>query len=77
MGAGKKVKFWEHVWCGDVRLGDAYSAVFQLAVDGEATMADYSRLDGEPVWWDIVLWLEYRSIGLRVTGNVGPFGKTI
>lgn len=45
-------------------------------MDGEATMADYSRLDGEPVWWDIVL-LEYRSIGLRVTGNVGPFGKTI
>lgn len=27
MGAGRRMKFLENVWCGDVRLRDAYPSI--------------------------------------------------
>lgn len=55
VGEGRKVKFREHIWCGDVRLRDAYPSIFRLAANGDAAVADYLKLEGDSVRWDVTL----------------------
>lgn len=37
-GDGRMVKFWEHMWCGDVSFRDAFLSIYSLACDRDASV---------------------------------------
>ena len=49
VGNGRQVKFWSFVWCGGEGLQGTVMAIFCLAVDGNASFADYIRRYGDQV----------------------------
>ncbi|XP_058212771.1 uncharacterized protein LOC131324709 [Rhododendron vialii] len=55
VGDGKRVKFWEHVWCGEVSLREAFPSIYILACDKEASVFYYLRFHEGVVVWDISL----------------------
>lgn len=44
VGTWRRVKFWEHICCGEVRLRDAYPSIFQLVADGDAAVMGGSTI---------------------------------
>lgn len=56
-----RVKFWEHIWCRDVRLRDAYPWIICLTVNGDAEVADYLKMEGDAMWWDVMLHREVQD----------------
>lgn len=63
VGDGRRVKFWDHVWYGDVTLREAFLNIFILACDRNAIVSDYLLLhEGTPV-------CDIRYIGLCSMGR--------
>jgi hypothetical protein len=58
VGNGRRVKFWEHVWCGDKSLRDAFPSIYHLACDREASVSEYLQIVEGHIVWDIRLWRE-------------------
>ncbi|KAI8542940.1 hypothetical protein RHMOL_Rhmol08G0179000 [Rhododendron molle] len=52
---GRRVKFWEHVWCGDVSLRDTLPNIYRLACDKDADVFDYLHFHDGVTMWDIQL----------------------
>jgi hypothetical protein len=53
VGDGSRIKFWHDSWCGDQPLWDKFPALFRLARNQEATVADHLRFHGTTHSWDI------------------------
>ncbi|XP_077237165.1 uncharacterized protein LOC143878817 [Tasmannia lanceolata] len=57
VGKGESVRFWMDLWSGDTRLMDAFPAIFRLATEPNASIANYMvRGAGHGnIFWDIRL----------------------
>ncbi|KAI8547276.1 hypothetical protein RHMOL_Rhmol07G0182300 [Rhododendron molle] len=58
---GKRVKFWDHVWCGEVNLRVAFPSIYQLACARDATVLDHLLLHDGATIWDIRLRRQVRD----------------
>ena len=52
LGNGKRIKFWEDVWCGGLPLSEAFLALYNNASSKEAMIADIWVLSGDQGAWD-------------------------
>ncbi|KAI8530701.1 hypothetical protein RHMOL_Rhmol11G0080100 [Rhododendron molle] len=55
VGDGRRVKFWEHVWCGDACLKETFPNIYLLACDRDAKVCDYLHVHNGVTVWDIRL----------------------
>lgn len=55
VGDGSRVKFWEHVWCGDACLRETFPDIYLLACDRDAKVYDYLHVQNGVTVWDIRL----------------------
>ena len=57
VGDGRRVRFWQDVWCGNGSLVDRFHSLFELAQDKFAAVADYMERDGVggQIFWNIRL----------------------
>ena len=53
VGDGSPIKFWHDSWCGTQSLRDSFPALFRLACNQEATVADHLHVHGNTHSWDI------------------------
>jgi hypothetical protein len=53
VGDGSRIKFWHDSWCGTQSLRDSFTALFRLARNQEATVADHLHIHGNTHSWDI------------------------
>lgn len=84
LAMGKRVKFWDHVWCGDVSLRNSFPSIYSLACDKEASVSNYLQVSDGATIWDIRLqrdicdWEEEELLSLlaRVynTRGIGDWG---
>ena len=61
VGDGTWIKFWDHVCCGGERLHNLFPAIYHLAVDKGASVADNICMDGGVVVWDISIHRRCRT----------------
>lgn len=65
VGDGSIVKLWEHVWCGDVSLREAFPNIYRLACDKDALVGDYLHVHDGVIVLDIPLRREVFVSGRR------------
>jgi mannosylglycoprotein endo-beta-mannosidase len=53
VGSGVRVSFWQDVWCGDIPLSLAFPVVYSLALNKEATVAEYVEVNDGIVAWNV------------------------
>ena len=53
VGNGKRVKFWHDQWCGDSPLKGAFPALFSIAADKEAAVADLMSIRNGKLHWEV------------------------
>uniref|UniRef100_A0A2N9ERP2 Reverse transcriptase zinc-binding domain-containing protein n=1 Tax=Fagus sylvatica TaxID=28930 RepID=A0A2N9ERP2_FAGSY len=53
MGKGERVKFWSDLWCGDFALKEAFPALFSIAENKEAAVAEYMQRSHGNLQWEV------------------------
>ena len=53
VGNGEMVKFWSDLWCGDSSLKEAFSALFSIAANKEAVVAEYMQISHGNLHWEV------------------------
>ncbi len=53
VGNGERVKFWYDQWCGDSPLKGAFPALFSIAADKEAAVADLMSIRNGKIHWEV------------------------
>ena len=53
VGNGKRVKFWSDLWCGDSSLKEAFPALYSIASNKEATVAEYMQFSHGNLSWEV------------------------
>jgi hypothetical protein len=48
-----KVRFWHDLWCGDMTLKDAFSALFGIACDKDALVEAHIEFSGGAIQWNV------------------------
>ena len=51
LGDGKRIRFWEDVWCSDRSVASLYPMLFQLVVSKEAMVLDYIEMRNGGIQW--------------------------
>uniref|UniRef100_A0A2N9G274 Phospholipid/glycerol acyltransferase domain-containing protein n=1 Tax=Fagus sylvatica TaxID=28930 RepID=A0A2N9G274_FAGSY len=49
----ERVKFWSDLWCGDSSLKEAFPALFSIASNKEAAVADYMQIRHGNLHWEV------------------------
>jgi hypothetical protein len=52
VGDGRKVKFWNDCWCGDMALKEAFPELFVISQDKDASVADLMSFPNDRLHWD-------------------------
>ena len=52
VGDGRKVKFWNDCWCGDMALKEAFPELFAISQDKDASVADLMSFPNDRLHWD-------------------------
>ncbi|XP_059629880.1 uncharacterized protein LOC132272811 [Cornus florida] len=50
---GRRICFWEDVWCGDVPLAIAFPQLYRIASDRQAMVVNCYHLDNGRLVWDV------------------------
>ncbi|XP_059630150.1 uncharacterized protein LOC132273143 [Cornus florida] len=50
---GRRISFWEDVWCGDIPLALAFPQLFRIASERQARVINCYHLDNGRLVWDI------------------------
>jgi hypothetical protein len=53
LGDGSKIRFWDDVWCGESPLKVAFPALFDIAREKNAFVANHLDLFSGSVQWDV------------------------
>ena len=53
VGNGERVKFWSDLWCGDSSLKEAFPALFSIASNKVAAVADYMQIRHGNLHWEV------------------------
>ena len=53
MGDGTRVKFWNHVWCGECTLQEAFSELYCISRTKDSLVAEAMCWSARTIHWDI------------------------
>ncbi|XP_035544454.1 uncharacterized protein LOC108983424 isoform X2 [Juglans regia] len=54
VGQGTRIKFWQNVWCGERSLERAFPALYNIAINREASIADLCVIAQDSFQWNIL-----------------------
>ena len=52
VGKGRRIKFWQDEWCGDVPLKDSFPSLFSFAASKELWVNDGQVVESGPIFWN-------------------------
>uniref|UniRef100_A0A2N9IA56 Sec23/Sec24 trunk domain-containing protein n=1 Tax=Fagus sylvatica TaxID=28930 RepID=A0A2N9IA56_FAGSY len=52
VGDGRKVMFWQDLWCGDMPLKEAFPELFLISREKDAFVADLLSFPNDIIYWD-------------------------
>ena len=53
VGDGTRVKSWEHVWCGDCTLKEAFPEFYQISRARDSSIAEVMCFSTVRIYWDV------------------------
>jgi len=71
LGDGSTIFFWHDRWCGEVPLKEVYPGLYVLAVDRNASIADYGLTDASCAKG----MSDQRIICCSIVSSLGHFGN--
>ena len=56
MDDGSKIRFWQHVWCGDQTLKVAFPNFFNISPRKKALVANLLQFSDNTLQWNITFY---------------------